>query len=53
MAWSRAALELYLDLLDVTFHRNAEEVVYNFDYSRKGYITGLPMLAVLGAKVSL
>jgi len=53
ITWSRAALDLYLDVLNVTFHENAEEVVYNFDYSKKSYVTGLPLLAVVGAKVSL
>jgi hypothetical protein len=49
--WRRAALELYLDIENVTYQRNPEEVVYSEDFSKRGYITGLPTLAVLGARV--
>jgi TonB family protein len=45
-------LEVYLDVQNVTDHRNPEEVVYNYNYSKKYYITGLPILPVLGAKLS-
>ena len=44
-------LELYLDIQNVTDHRNPEEVVYNFNYSQRSYITGLPILPVMGAKL--
>jgi TonB family protein len=44
--------ELYLDVQNVTNHRNPEEVIYNFDYSKKSYITGLPILPVLGGKLA-
>jgi TonB family protein len=47
-----ANLELYLDVQNMTDHRNPEEIVYNFDYSKKSYITGLPVLPVLGGKLS-
>jgi hypothetical protein len=30
--------------------RNPEEIVYSPDYSTRRYITGLPLLAVLGVK---
>ena len=43
-------LEIYLDVQNVTNQSNAEEIVYNHDYSRSGYITGLPILPVLGAR---
>jgi hypothetical protein len=36
----------------MTDHRNPEEIIYNFNYSRKSYITGLPVLPVLGVKLS-
>ncbi len=45
-------LEAYLDVQNVTNHGNAEEIVYNNDYTRKSYITGLPILPVLGAKLT-
>jgi hypothetical protein len=44
--------EVYLDVQNVTNHGNPEEIVYNFDYSQKKYITGLPLLPVVGAKWS-
>lgn len=46
------ALELYLDCQNVTDHANDEEVVYNFNYTKKSYITGLPILPVLGGKLT-
>ncbi len=45
-------LELYLDVQNVTNHANPEEIVYNYNFSKKSYITGLPLLPVLGAKLT-
>jgi hypothetical protein len=45
-------LELYLDVQNVTNHSNPEEIVYNTDYTQRGYITGLPILPVVGARFS-
>jgi hypothetical protein len=45
-------LEIYLDVQNVTDHSNPEEIVYNADYSKKSYITGLPILPVLGGKLT-
>lgn len=44
--------EIYLDVQNVTNHGNPEEIVYTFDYAQKKYITGLPILPVVGAKWS-
>jgi hypothetical protein len=49
--WSHATLRLYLDVQNVTDRANAEEIVYSPDYAKRGNLTGLPILAVLGAKV--
>jgi TonB family protein len=49
---SKEELELYLDVQNVTDHHNPEEIIYNFDYSDRSYITGLPILPVLGAKLT-
>ena len=43
--------EVYVDVQNVTNRRNPEDIVYNYDYSQQGYITGLPVLPVLGARV--
>jgi hypothetical protein len=37
----------------VTNHANAEEYIYNVDYTQRGTITGLPTIAVVGARVEL
>jgi hypothetical protein len=37
----------------VTNHTNGEEYIYNVDYTKRGVITGLPAIAVLGARVDL
>lgn len=42
--------EVYLDVQNVTNHANPEEIVYNTNYTQQGYITGLPILPVLGAR---
>lgn len=44
------ALNAYLDVQNVWNQRNAEEVVYSPDYTRTQYISGLPVLAVLGVR---
>jgi TonB family protein len=45
-------LEAYLDLQNVTDRSNAEEIVYSPDYTQRRYITGLPILPVVGARLS-
>jgi TonB family protein len=47
----RLTLNVYLDAQNITARANAEEAVYNFDYSKRGYITGLPILATVGLRV--
>jgi TonB family protein len=48
----RAGAEVYLDVQNVTDHSNPEEIVYNTNYSQRGYITGFPILPVVGARLS-
>jgi TonB family protein len=43
-------LEIYLDVQNVTNRSNPEEIVYSDDYTRRGTITGLPILPSLGAR---
>jgi len=45
-----STLNAYLDVQNVWNQRNAEEVVYSPDYSSQQYISGLPVLAVLGLR---
>ncbi len=48
----RSLLEVYLDVQNVTNRANAEELAYSPDYSQQRPITGLPLLPVLGARLS-
>ncbi len=48
----KTEVEVYLDVQNVTNHANPEEIVYDPTYSQRGYITGLPILPVLGARWS-
>lgn len=49
---AKVALTLYLDVLNVTYRRNPEELAYSLDYAQRGAITGLPTTAIAGAKVA-
>lgn len=46
-------LSLSAEVLNATNHENVEEFAYSIDYSRRAGITGLPLLAVLGARLEL
>ena len=43
-------LDVYVEVQNVTNHDNAEEIIYSPDYSRKDYVTGLPILPIAGVK---
>jgi hypothetical protein len=38
----------YLELLNVTFRKNPEELVYSADYAEQSYVSGMPPMVVLG-----
>jgi TonB family protein len=46
----RLSLNIFADIQNVTNRANPEEIVYNFDYTKQAYITGLPILAVVGLR---
>ncbi|MGO9839454.1 MAG: TonB-dependent receptor domain-containing protein [Polyangiaceae bacterium] len=50
--WHRTDGEIYLDVQNVTNHANPEEIVYNTNYTQRGYITGFPILPVIGARLT-
>jgi TonB family protein len=50
--WGRMQGECYLDLQNVTSNQNSEEIVYNTTYVQRGYITGMPILPVLGMRLT-
>jgi len=43
--------EIYIDIQNVTNRKNPEDIVYNYNYTSQGYITGMPFLPVLGARI--
>jgi hypothetical protein len=49
----RASVVVSVDVTNVTNQENPEEMVYNYDYSRRSFISGLPALAIVGARVEL
>jgi hypothetical protein len=46
-------LRVYVEGLNLTDRANAEEYVYNLDYTRRAAVTGLPLIALAGARVDL
>ena len=50
--WNHTDDEVYLDVQNVTDHSNPEEIVYNTNYTQRGYITGFPVLPVIGARLT-
>ncbi len=49
--WDTTKLELYADVQNITNRKNREDIVYNYNYTARNYITGLPTLAVVGARL--
>jgi TonB family protein len=47
----RMKVSLFLDLQNLTNRKNPEELIYNYDFSKRSTITGLPTLAVFGARM--
>ncbi|HEX4446102.1 MAG TPA: TonB-dependent receptor [Polyangiaceae bacterium] len=48
-----ASLHLYIEGLNLTNHAAAEEYVYNTNYTQRGVVTGLPLIAVVGVRGSM
>jgi TonB family protein len=49
-AW---ALSAYLDVQNVYNHPAAESFIYNYNYSRRGYQTGIPIIPSIGLRGEL
>ncbi|CAN5220506.1 TonB-dependent receptor [soil metagenome] len=43
-------LQIYLDVYNFVARNNPEELVYNYDYTQRSMITGIPILPVAGMK---
>ena len=48
--WDAWQLSLYLDVQNVTNHRNEEFHVYGYRYDQEGSVSGLPILPTFGVK---
>jgi hypothetical protein len=48
-----ARVVAYLEALNVTNHSNGEEYNYSVDYTRRGVVTGLPIVGVAGVRLEL
>ncbi len=42
---------VYLEIQNLTNRANAEEIIYNADFTQKGYLTSLPLLAIAGLRL--
>ncbi|HVH43819.1 MAG TPA: TonB-dependent receptor [Labilithrix sp.] len=53
--WNTQAgeFEAYLEVQNVTNRQNPEEIVYSNTYAKKDYLTGLPILPIVGLRWSL
>jgi len=47
----RLKASVFIDVQNLTNRKNPEEIIYSQDYTQKSYITGLPTLAVAGARL--
>jgi TonB family protein len=47
----RKKLSVHLDVQNVTNRKNPEEIIYSQDYHQRSTISGLPALAVVGARL--
>lgn len=50
ISFQRYKLNVFLDVQNVTNRKNAEEIIYNYAYTKQAYITGLPTLAIGGVR---
>jgi hypothetical protein len=49
--YKRVKLNVFVDVQNITDRQNPEEIIYNYNFQVRSYITGFPTLAVLGARV--
>ncbi|HEV7559366.1 MAG TPA: TonB-dependent receptor [Kofleriaceae bacterium] len=42
---------VYVEIQNLTDRANAEEIIYSADFSQKGYLTSLPLLAIAGVRI--
>ena len=42
---------VYVEIQNLTGRANAEEIIYSADFSQRGYLTSLPLLAIAGVRI--
>jgi TonB family protein len=47
----RTKLNVFCDVQNVTDRKNPEEIIYSTNFAKKGYISGFPTLAIVGARL--
>ena len=50
ITWGASTIVAYLDVVNVLDRSNAEEAVYGYDYRDRSYLTGYPLLALVGVR---
>jgi hypothetical protein len=50
LTFRRVNLNIFADVQNVTNRANPEEIVYNENFTKRAYIIGLPVLAVVGLR---
>jgi TonB family protein len=51
IVYRRCKLNVYLDVQNITDRQNPEEIIYNYNFTQRAYITGFPTLAIVGARL--
>ncbi len=51
LAQGATRASVYLEVQNVTGRANAEELIYDADFSHRGYLTGVPFIALLGLRI--
>jgi TonB dependent receptor len=49
----RVKSAIFVEIQNLTSRSNAEEIIYSADFAQKSYLTGLPLLAIIGLRVEL
>ncbi|MGA9652646.1 MAG: ligand-gated channel protein, partial [Polyangia bacterium] len=49
--YRRLKFNVFADVQNVTNRKNPEEIIYSADYSQRSYISGLPVLPVIGLRM--
>ncbi|HVZ89892.1 MAG TPA: TonB family protein [Polyangia bacterium] len=51
ITYRRLKINLFLDVQNITDRQNPEEIIYNYNFTQRAYITGFPTLAIVGARL--